>query len=131
MYNICYKVYNKIEYKDKEVRQMGRYPCKDCILKCNCSKICDKVTDSTFFNYYIINKHICPDCGMGLVCISKLSDTFYIMTCTYCYSRFTMEFWTSPIKITRSITPKGMVEGLLYETKSLSIFIEEHERIKQ
>lgn len=41
---------------------MALYPCKECIIKCNCSKFCDKVIGTTLLNYIMTYKE-CPDCG--------------------------------------------------------------------
>lgn len=104
---------------------MNNYPCRDCIVRCNCSSICSEITDSALFNHSIMNEHRCPDCGEGLVGVADVSNGFYVITCMYCESRFAMEFWTSTTNIIRSVNPKGMIDGFIYKTKTIATFIEE------
>ena len=107
---------------------MNDYPCKDCIVRCNCSSICSKITNSTLFYHSIIDEHRCPDCGEGTVGVAKVSDGFNVITCMYCESRFAMEFWINHINIIRSVSPKGMIDGFIYDTKTIATFIEECRR---
>lgn len=41
---------------------MSNYPCKECIIKGVCSKICEKLTNDDVQDFLMENKH-CPDCG--------------------------------------------------------------------
>jgi hypothetical protein len=41
---------------------MSRYPCKECIIKTICSRVCEKLTDGDKHDFLIENRH-CPDCG--------------------------------------------------------------------
>jgi hypothetical protein len=105
------------------------YPCKDCIVRCNCSSICLEIANSTLSDYSITNDHRCPDCGTRLVSVHEVSGSFYVMSCIHCKSRFAIEFLINSVRTIRSIIPKGGVHnGLPYETKTIATFIEEQWR---
>jgi hypothetical protein len=68
---------------------MNEYPCKDCILKGNCSKYCSEILGSGDFSIFIFIKHnkLCPDCGSSH---GYKYDAYFrcMMTCKYCYSTY-------------------------------------------
>jgi protein-arginine kinase activator protein McsA len=61
------------------------YPCKDCIVKSICSKVCDKITTENSRDYIVKNR-CCPDCG-GREGVEFTSVWRYFM-CSTCYSLF-------------------------------------------
>jgi hypothetical protein len=78
---------------------MNEYPCKECLLKCNCSEFCDKVIGSSwtttagpFWSSFGIEDHMdingsCPDCGGRRG--RRYNDGFVcIMECDECFSSF-------------------------------------------
>jgi hypothetical protein len=109
---------------------MNKYPCKECIVRCNCSSICSEVTNSTLWNSYsITDEHRCPDCGMRLIDVHEVSKSYCVISCVYCNGRFAIEFLINSIMVIRSIIPKGgMIKGFPCEVKTISSFIEEHWR---
>jgi hypothetical protein len=84
------------------------YPCKDCIIKGNCSKLCPKAHLSDKFNSLILNK-CCPDCGGREVDSHKIVITFIVISCRSCRSRFTLEIYSDRIDINRSTNEKGWI----------------------
>lgn len=70
-----------------------KYPCKDCILLGNCSKICDKVLDDNIHEYMSMYR-CCPDCGHKKITIegnkSFKGSSFMrrAFSCYNCRSRF-------------------------------------------
>ena len=70
---------------------METFPCRECILLCNCSESCDKVLDSFhLLRSLVVNKR-CPDCGgeYAYVNISRKNDSENIIgfkiLCPKCY----------------------------------------------
>ena len=77
-----------------------KYPCADCVIKCNCSKFCDKVVGlrhdenmlGSLLRSNMIQEHMksygsCPDCG-GTEGKRYNDGYIYIMECSECYSSF-------------------------------------------
>jgi hypothetical protein len=85
------------------------YPCKDCIVKVMCHKSCDKLTSNEVKNHSIINNMVCPDCGGEYANIRKLLTNFYVIYCTECNSKFTINKYVTVIEITRSTIVKGTI----------------------
>lgn len=70
---------------------METFPCRECILLCNCSEKCDKLLDSFHLLRSLVVNERCPDCGSeyAYVSISRKDDNktisgFKIM-CPKCY----------------------------------------------
>jgi hypothetical protein len=85
---------------------MSNNPCSDCIVRCNCSKICDKLRRYGLFNEILVTRS-CPDCGGDYVDIRRLLTNFYVMYCTDCNSKFTVNKHNYFIDINRSTNAKG------------------------
>ena len=66
---------------------MTDYPCKECILKGNCSKLCDNIStignDPSIRDFILDNNH-CPDCG------SESCSAYgqYTVICNECNSSY-------------------------------------------
>jgi hypothetical protein len=67
---------------------LNKYPCKDCLIKGVCSKLCDKVLDSDFIFEFILKNRHCPDCRCEKVihCGGEnlSNNTMLIDSCTSC-----------------------------------------------
>lgn len=68
--NGLFKVFGKVLKKKEEiieqyiVREKEKYPCKNCIVSTNCSKLCDKLEmDEDVLLEHITKEKCCPDCG--------------------------------------------------------------------
>jgi hypothetical protein len=45
------------------LEEMDEYPCKECIVKGVCSKLCTEVLSSDHLFEFILKNRHCPDCG--------------------------------------------------------------------
>lgn len=104
---------------------MSDYPCKECIVRGNCSELCPSIFSRTLFNNSILKRYSCPDCGEGVISVFDICNEFYIITCIHCYSRFAAEFLTSTTKIIRSITPKGRMFERISDIMTIYTFLEQ------
>lgn len=84
---------------------MALYPCKECIVKGLCSKLCDKVATENL-KEYIVNNRCCPDCGYneGI----EFTSVWLYFTCSSCYSMYRLSSSSNPIKIIRHIKAKAL-----------------------
>jgi hypothetical protein len=109
------------------------YPCNECIVKGNCSDICDKVSDHKIFNS-TLKTGSCPDCGDTEIYLHEITKVFWITSCCTCRSRLTMHFRHKTLIINRSVTPKGGTsifngKALPFTTTTYSTFIEVMKRM--
>jgi hypothetical protein len=85
---------------------MVKKPCSDCIIRCNCSEMCDKPRRRGLFSEILVTRS-CPDCGGDYIDIRKLLTNFYVIYCTDCNSKFTIDTHHFSIDIKRSTIAKG------------------------
>jgi hypothetical protein len=75
----------------------SNYPCKECILKVICSKLCEKVwniKDNDLVNFILEKKH-CPDCGCEKVhkeIAWNSGLSFKYVVCSMCSTKFRFRF---------------------------------------
>ena len=73
------------------------FPCKDCLIKCNCTKYCNKIERVNDKNYNVnanelfLRHGCCPDCGENsfYVIQDEIEEThhlpfIYLITCNEC-----------------------------------------------
>jgi hypothetical protein len=84
---------------------MALYPCKECIVKGLCSKLCDKVLTENL-KEYIVKNRCCPDCGDN-ECVEFTSIWIYF-TCSSCYSLYRLSSSSNPNKIVRHVKAKAL-----------------------
>jgi hypothetical protein len=87
---------------------MTNYPCKDCIVKCNCSDLCPNTLWRNDFKS-LIKDECCPDCGGKVFDAHRIVITFIVISCRSCRSRFTLEVYKDHIDICRSTKVKGSI----------------------
>lgn len=104
---------------------MNRYPCKECILRGNCSELCPSIFSRTSLDHPILKRYSCPDCGEGVIKVLNVSNEFYMITCVHCYSRFAAEFLTNTTRIIRSVTSKGCMFEEFSDTMTIATFLEQ------
>lgn len=64
----------------------NNYPCKDCIVRCNCSSMCDDLIEVNI-NILIVRYRCCPDCG-HTKCLVYDKGFKGIIECCGCHSSF-------------------------------------------
>lgn len=76
------------------------FPCKDCILRTNCSEICEEVEKRNRMACAdLVNSNKCPDCGSKLnerdyathvSSRGQMPITSYLVDCPFCEHQFMM-----------------------------------------
>jgi hypothetical protein len=84
---------------------MTNYPCIECIVKGNCSKMCPEVWKHKIYNS-ILKTGNCPDCGGKDIYVHNITEVFWVVSCCICRSRFTFDFELKTLIINRSRFPK-------------------------